>query len=171
LISISRRHLLAPKNGPSPHGLAILPTEHHIMRILVATDGSAPALRAVEYAIQLDRRLRTRDRITLISVHDDTALRHARSLVGRAEVDDYLRELGEKDVEAALRLLDEAGVAHDVELRIGHVAQEIVRCADQGAFDLVVVGAKGRGAMADLLLGSVAQRVLALSGKPVLVVK
>jgi nucleotide-binding universal stress UspA family protein len=33
------------------------------------------------------------------------------------------------------------------------------------------VGAKGRGAMADLLLGSVAQRVLALSGKPVLVVK
>lgn len=145
--------------------------ECRIMRILVATDGSAPALRAVEYAIQLDRRLRTRDRITLVSVHDDTALCHARSLVGRAAVDDYLRELGQKDVEAGVRMLNEAGVTHDIELRTGHVAREIVRCADEGAFDLIIVGSQGRGAVADLLMGSVAQRVLAMSSKPVLVVK
>ncbi|MEJ8826729.1 universal stress protein [Variovorax humicola] len=45
------------------------------MRILVATDGSRHALRAVKYAAGLVHLLRTRNRITLVSVHDDTGLR------------------------------------------------------------------------------------------------
>ena len=38
-------------------------------------------------------------------------------------------------------------------------------------FDLIVLGAKGRGAIADLLLGSVAQRVLATAHAPVLLIR
>ena len=56
-------------------------------------------------------------------------------------------------------------------VRTGHVAQEIVRCAKAGKFDLIALGAKGRGAIADLLLGAVAQRVLATAGLPVVLVK
>ena len=71
----------------------------------------------------------------------------------------------------ARKLLDSAGVKHDMEVRTGHVAQEIVRCAKAGKFDLIALGAKGRGAIADLLLGSVAQRVLAMADMPVVLVK
>ena len=142
------------------------------MKILVATDGSRPALRAVRYAAKLvGQLLPASSSITLVSVHDDVGLRHAKAFVGRDAVADYLRELSEKELKPARKLLASAGVKHDMEVRIGHVAQEIVDCAKSGRFDLIVLGAKGRSAFADLLLGSVAQRVLATAKTPVLLVK
>ncbi|MET0211067.1 MAG: universal stress protein [Burkholderiaceae bacterium] len=141
------------------------------MKILVASDGSEHALRAVKYAAELTRLLRTQDRLTLVSVHDDAGLRHARTLLGKALIDDYLRELSEKDLKPASDVLKAADIDYDMDIRTGHVAQEIVRCADEGKFDLIVLGSKGRSAMTDLLVGSVAQRVLATSSQPVVVVK
>lgn len=142
------------------------------MNILVATDGSRNALRAVKYAAKLAHLLRTgSNKITLISVHDDIGLRHARAFVGKAEVADYLRELSEKELKPARKLLKEDGVDYDMEIRTGHVAQEIVDCADKGKFDMIVLGSKGRSAVTDLLLGSVAQRVLAIAKQPVVMVK
>ncbi|RZI94204.1 MAG: universal stress protein, partial [Variovorax sp.] len=120
------------------------------MKILVATDGSRNALRAVKYAAKLAHLLRTgSNKITLISVHDDIGLRHARAFVGKAEVADYLRELSEKELKPARKLLKDDGIGYDMEIRTGHVAQEIVDCADKGKFDMIVLGSKGRSAMAD----------------------
>jgi len=142
------------------------------MKILVATDGSKNALRAVKYAARLAHLLRTAsNKITLVSVHDDAGLRHAKAFVGNAEVADYLRELSEKELKAARKLLRAEGIGYDMEIRTGNVAQEIVACADKGKFDMIVLGSKGRSAPADLLLGSVAQRVLATAKQPVVVVK
>jgi len=142
------------------------------MKILVATDGSKPALHAVKYAIKLLQSLSsTSNTVTLISVHDDVGLRHAKAFVGKEAVADYLRELSEKELKPARKLLDAAGIKHDMEVRTGHVAQEIVHCAKAGKFDLIALGAKGRGAVADLLLGSAAQRVLATAEMPVVLVK
>ncbi len=135
-------------------------------------DGSKHALRAVKFAARLVRLLRSGVvGITLISVQDDAGLRHAKAFVGNAEVADYLRELSEKELKSAQKFLDVAGVKHDMEIRIGRVAREIVVCANAGKFDLIVLGSKGRGAVADILLGSVAQRVLAIARQPVLLVK
>jgi len=142
------------------------------MQILVATDGSKRALHAVAYAAKLVRLLRSATNpITLISVHDDIGLRSAKSFVGSAKVADYLRELSEKELKPARKLLDAAGVKHNMVIRTGRVAHEIVACANEGRFDLIVMGAKGRSAIADLLLGSVAQRVLATAKQPVVLVK
>ncbi len=142
------------------------------MKILVGTDGSKPAMHAVKYAVKLLRSLSsTSNAITLISVHDDVGLRHAKAFVGKEAVADYLRELSENELKPARKLLDSAGIKHDMEVRTGHVAREIVRCAKTGKFDLIALGAKGRGAIADLLLGSVAQRVLTMAEMPVVLVK
>ena len=56
-------------------------------------------------------------------------------------------------------------------VRTGHIATEIVALAKSGKYELLVLGAKGRSAVADLLLGSVAQRVLATAPTPVPLVK
>ena len=142
------------------------------MKILVATDGSRHALHAVEYAVKFVRLLRSATNpITLISVHDDIGLRSAKSFVGSAKVADYLREMSEKELKPARKLLDAAGVKHNMIIRTGRVAQEIVACANEGKFDLIVMGSKGRSAIADLLIGSVAQRVLATAKQPVVLVK
>jgi nucleotide-binding universal stress UspA family protein len=142
------------------------------MKILVATDGSKAALHAVKYAAKLAKLVRAATNvITLVSVHDDAGLQHSKAVIGSDAVADYLRELSDKELKPARKLLDAADVKHDMVIRTGHVAQEIVALADKGKFDLIVLGSKGRGAIADLLLGSVAQRVLATAKQPVVLVK
>lgn len=142
------------------------------MKILVPVDGSKPALHAVKYAASLVAAMSgSSHSITLISVHDDAWLRHAKAFVGRGQVADYLRELSEKDIKPARKLLDAAGLTHDIVIRTGHVSKVIVEFAAAGGFDLIVLGSKGRAAVADLLLGSVAQRVLATACQPVVLVK
>ena len=142
------------------------------MKILVASDGSKHALRGLKAAVELVAELRSKSStITLINVHDDTGLRHAKSLVGKQEVEDYLRDLSDKELKPSRELLDASGIKHTVEVCTGHVAQSIIDFASKEKFDLVVLGSKGRGGIADLLLGSVAQRVMAAAAQPVLLVK
>lgn len=140
------------------------------MKILAPVDGSKASLKAIKHACNMLASA-PQFSVTLMSVHDDIALKHARSIVGSKAVDGYLQELSDKDLASARKLLDKAGVKHEVLIRSGHIAQEIVTQADEGEFDLIVMGNKGRSALRDLLIGSVAQRVLALAKTPVLLVK
>ena len=142
------------------------------MKVLVATDGSKAAMHAVKYTIKLLKRFSSpSNSVTLVSVHDDVGLRHAKRFVGGEVVADYLRELSEKELKPARKLLDAAGIGHDMVIKTGHISREIVDFARSSKFDLIVLGAKGRSAIADILLGSVAQRVLATATCPVLLVK
>ena len=140
------------------------------MKILAPVDGSKASLKAIKHACNMLASA-PQFSVTLMSVHDDIALKHARSIVGSKAVDGYLQELSDKDLASARKLLDKAGVKHEVLIRTGHIAQEIITQADEGEFDLIVMGNKGRSALRDLLIGSVAQRVLALAKTPVLLVK
>ena len=54
---------------------------------------------------------------------------------------------------------------------MGHLGETIAQRADDLACDLIVMGAHGRGALADLLVGSIATRVIHLARVPVLLVK
>ena len=141
------------------------------MKILVATDGSNNALRAVKYAAKLADDLKSESTITLISVHDDVALRHAERFVGKKAVADYLRDLSEQDLAESRKALDKAGARHDMVIRTGNVGAEIAAAAAEGKFDLILMGSKGRSALKDLLMGSVAQRVMEFAKTPVLMVK
>lgn len=142
------------------------------MKILVASDGSKNALRAVKYAADLLKNSIDKTKsITLISVHDDAGLRHAKAFVGKEAVADYLRELSEKELKSAMKVLNEQGIKHDMVMLVGNVSQEIVAQGQKGKYDMIVLGSKGRSAIADMLLGSVAQRVLTQAKQPVVLVK
>ncbi len=141
------------------------------MKILVAVDGSKPALNAVKYAIDLSAQLSNPAHVTLISAHDDAGLRHVRKHVPAGSIQDHLRELSETELKSARKLLDKAGVSHDMVIKIGHVAEQIVKTANSGKFDMVLLGSKGRSGFGDLLLGSVAQRVASCAKQAVVLVK
>jgi nucleotide-binding universal stress UspA family protein len=64
----------------------------------------------------------------------------------------------------------EAGIDLQVHVLPGHAAELIVRRADEGGFDLVVVGHKGHF-LEDYLLGSTADRVAQHAVCPVMIVK
>lgn len=54
---------------------------------------------------------------------------------------------------------------------IGDPAEEIIALATDQRADLIVIGSRGHGRLAGLLLGSVAQKVLAHASCPVLIVR
>ncbi len=141
------------------------------MKILLPIDGSKSSLSAAKYVAQMVSNMRSKCSVTLISVHDDFGLNHVKQFVSKSVVDDYLREISEKELKAAQKVLDTAGVKHNMVIKRGHVAHEILATANKEKFDLIVMGAKGRGGVLDLLIGSVAQRVVASAKQAVLLVK
>ena len=109
--------------------------------------------------------------LAMISVHDDIGVRHASHFVGKKAVEQYLENESAADLKPALAAASKAGIRCESIVKIGSVAELISETAAKGKFDLIVMGSKGRTALKDLLMGSVAQRVAALSMVPVLLVK
>ena len=77
-------------------------------------------------------------------------------------------------VAAAVDVIAQAGVKAHGEVRntiFGHAAREIINDAGEVGADVIVMGSRGRGDLAGLLLGSTAHKVIHLSDRPVLVVR
>jgi nucleotide-binding universal stress UspA family protein len=77
-------------------------------------------------------------------------------------------------VEAAVGELTKAGITAHGEVRntlFGHAAREIVDDAKEHNAGVIVMGSRGRGDLAGLVLGSTAHKVIHLADRPVLVVR
>jgi len=141
------------------------------MKILLPIDGSKSSLNAAKYIAKMAKNSRSPVTVTLVSVHDDIGLGHVKQFVAKSVVDDYLREVSEKELKAAQKVLDMASVKHNMAIKRGHIADEIINLANKDKVDLIVMGAKGRSGFVDVLMGSVAQRVTSSAKQPVLLVK
>lgn len=141
------------------------------MKVLLPIDGSKPSLNAAKYVAQLAKNSRSPTVVTLVSVHDDAGLGHIKQFVAKSVVDDYLRELSENELKAAQKVLDAARVKHNMAIKRGHIAEEIMALANKDKVDMIVMGAKGRSGFVDALIGSVAQRVSSSAKQPVLLIK
>ena len=82
-------------------------------------------------------------------------------------------ELGLKILEKAKDIAKGNGVAADTRLlkTYGNPAQQIVNAAEEGKFDLIVIGAKGRSLLRNLTVGSVCDTVVHNAPCPVLVLR
>jgi len=77
-------------------------------------------------------------------------------------------------VKDAVDALTKAGVTAHGEVRntvFGHAAREIVEDAKEHDVGVIVMGSRGRGDLAGLVLGSTAHKVIHLADRPVLVVR
>ena len=80
----------------------------------------------------------------------------------------------EAEVTAAVGELTAAGVtAHGVirDTVFGHAAREIIEDAREHQADVIVMGSRGRGDLAGLVLGSTAHKVIHLADRPVLIIR
>ncbi len=141
------------------------------MKILLPVDGSKSSLNAAKYVGKLAKDLRSKCTVTLVSIHDDVGLGHVKQFVSNSVIDDYLREVSEKELKGAQKALDTAGVGHNMAIKRGNVANEIIAMANKEKFDLIVMGSKGRSGIMDAIMGSVAQKVSNAAKQPVLLIK
>ena len=136
-------------------------------RIVIAFDGSDASREALEQGVALARAAGAV--ATLVYV------RHAPfPLVGDPF---YARALG-RELRRGRDVLDEAravaaqaGVAAETELLEGDPAERVVELAQLRGAELIVVGCRDRGALAEALLGSVSHAVVQDADRPVLVAK
>ncbi len=151
--------------------------------ILVAVDGSEHSKRALNCALELAAKFD--GKITLIHVYSSvvpmtasidtvstppTIPPHTSPAIA-AKITEEAEKKGEQILDEAERAAKQQGISVDKVLRDGDVVREIVTVAEEGKFNLVVVGHRGLSKLKELLLGSVSEGVSHKAPCPVLIVQ
>ena len=137
---------------------------------LIPIDGSPVALRALAFALQVLRG-RSDVRVHLLNVQAPRLHPWPGKLVSPDMIAAELRSEGEKLLVQAEMMALAASVACVPEVRIGAAGEQIAAYAAEHGCDAIVMGTRGMGAVAGLVMGSVAQKVVHLAGVPVTLVK
>ena len=141
------------------------------MKILLAVDGSACALRAVDHLIDHVSWFRDEPQINLVYVQPPIPVGRALAHVSKETLHAHYLEEGREQLREAEARLAAAGRAFTPHIHVGQAAEDITHMAGELGCDLVVMGTHGRTGLSGLIAGSVATRVLHLAPCPVLLVK
>ncbi|HET6847907.1 MAG TPA: universal stress protein [Gaiellales bacterium] len=136
--------------------------------IVVGVDGSAGAARALEFAVREAELRKSELRVVCAWQAPITAYAGAMiaPAIDPATFASELRQAAQKQVDAALA--EHNGVSTNVVLREGNAAAILI---DEGhRAELIVIGSRGLGGFAGLLLGSVGHQVAAHAACPVVIV-
>ena len=139
-----------------------------MLKVLVPVDGSANSLRAVEYLIAQTPLFKEPLDVHLLNVQ------HAfpGTVRGvREEAEKFHHDEGIKALAAARQLLDAAGVKYTYHINVGDAAESICQFIKAQNLDQIVMGRRGMGAVASMLMGSVTDKVLHTMDVPIVLVK
>ena len=140
-------------------------------KILLAVDGSPHALRTAKKLIQNAAWYREPPKVQLLYVHLPVPEVHGlHHVVSRDALHRFYKEEGETALKACRKLMERARIPYEAEIDVGQVAQTIVNRARKSGCDMIYMGTHGMTAMENMLLGSVATKVLHLSPIPVVLV-
>ena len=144
------------------------------MRVLVATDGSAPATIGVQLASGIRWPAGTVVRVMTALDPRLTAAGGSwppRALMEPTAMDTELGAAVTRSVEAAAEQLRQAGLEAEASLVDGQPSAAIVEEADRFGADLIILGSRGHGAIQEMVVGSVSASVLDAATVPVLIAR
>lgn len=144
------------------------------MKILVAVDGSEFTIKAVNYIASHLQWFQGEPELHLLHVKlsiPGLAAERARAILGDESVNGYYKEECEAALAPAEKVLRERKIAYQSHYKIGDAAHEIHAYASKNGIDMIVMGSHGHGALANMVLGSVTNKVLAITTVPVLIVR
>ena len=140
------------------------------MKILVPIDGSEFSKNSIDFVTSRATLLGHNPTVELLSVQAAVPSR-ASNLVGSGALKTYYDEEAQIVLEPAVQALKKANVNAQSRFAVGEAAPTIAQVAEDTEADLIIMGSHGRSALKGLLLGSVTNAVLALSNKPVLILR
>jgi len=136
-------------------------------KILLATDGSSSAHKALEHAAQVASACGAKIFVVYAypPVPDFVGSDWQKKIIADSTAK------GEEVVDEAVSYLNDMGVESEPELVEGPPARAIIRVANAQDCDLIVMGNRGYSVFTEIMLGSVSMRVLTHCKIPVLIVK
>jgi len=139
-------------------------------RVLLAADGSEHAARAVELVSGMSSASPPVE-VVLLNVTPPMPAAYIRGMLSEDLMESSQREERDRVIEGASRALSSAGLKFSTHVVPGDAAEKIVDTANSLGCTRIVMGTRGLGTVAGLVLGSVAYKVLHLSSIPVTLVK
>jgi len=147
-----------------------------VKKILAAVDGSEPAQKALDYALNLAESCGTE--VVIFSVvphlHLPTFSESDEGMTARElfEVTEKMRSVHKEVLKDALAKAQSSKPRLRISTKLveGHPADEIIKFSEEG-FDLIVMGSRGLHGFSEFLLGSTTHRVADNCKKPLLIVK
>lgn len=140
------------------------------MKILVAVDGSPFTKRMLAYLAAHDEWMGTHHEYTVVHGVAPVPPRAA-TVLDKGLLKSYYNDEAEKVLKPIRAFFARQGLRAEFVVKVGPVAEGIVSVADKGGFDLLVLGSHGHGSLANLVMGSVATKVLANCKTPVLMIR
>ena len=141
------------------------------MKILLAVDGSTYTKKMLVYLVQNRDMFATHNQShTLLTVLPALPAR-VRNALSKEQLLQYQAEETDKVLEPVLTYLARHDIRPHVLSRVGDPGSTIAEIARKEKFGMVIMGSHGQGALGNLLMGSVATRVLAECEVPVLLVR
>ena len=140
------------------------------MKILIAVDGSDYTKRMLAYLAAHDEWFGAKHAYTVI--HGVLAVPHrAAAFVGQKTVEEYYASDAEIVFRPIRAFYAQQGLEATFVRTVGHAAESIAKLAEEERFDLVVMGSRGHSDIVNMVLGSVATKVLAKCSVPVLLIR
>jgi len=128
-------------------------------------------MRALQYAIKLAKEHNSLA-LHLLNVHPEPIIYgELQVIVPREKIETLQRAHSMDILRPAIAAAKKAGVTHASEILIGDAAPLIVSRSEELHCDAIVMGTRGMSAIANLVLGSVATKVVHLTKLPVTLVK
>jgi nucleotide-binding universal stress UspA family protein len=137
-------------------------------KILLAADGSDHALHAARKAAELARAMNSKE-FRIVVAYD--AIPPYLGEPNMQFVIDERMKTAETILKNALKEVGDLPCEIHPELIEGDPAESIINVAGTRASDIIVIGSRGLGRLAGLLLGSTSQKVVAHAPCPVLIVR
>lgn len=140
------------------------------MKIVFAADGSHCTKKALAFLVTHENLVGPDDEVLVLNVQPAVPPR-VRSAVGAEIVRKFHEDEAEKVLAPIRRFLAKHEIRFREDWQVGHAAEQILRAVARSRAHMVVMGTHGHGALGRALLGSVAQKVVAGTEVPVLLVK
>src|SRR5512140_501796 len=140
------------------------------MKMLLAADGSKYTKKALAFLATHERLAGAEDELVVLHVQSPVPPR-VKTMVGAGIVNDYHRDEAQKVLGPIERFLKRHAAPFRTTWVVGPPAHEVLRAAKRERAHMIVMGTHGHGLISRALMGSVAQRVVADSDIPVLLVK
>lgn len=138
------------------------------MKILLAVDGSDYTRKMLDY-VAAQPLFDERHEYTVFNAQPPLP-GHASNAIGAEGTRKYHEEEAQKVLEPALARMRERGFRATSAWKTGAAGETVARFAQDGGYELVIMGTHGYGALGRLVMGSVTTQVLARCATPVLLV-